>query len=196
MTTTYRVASAVWAQIDGLAEMIADSCSDLSLLNWLVPDPCRRGGTLARYAWIWVEYALIHGEVNVLTDRSAVAVWIHRNRPLPTPASYDQRRTIACGVNAERFEAFDNLIEANHPTEAHQQLAFLAVVPEKRGVGRASDLLDWPRTQLDATATPAFTYALTSADRKLYARHGYTERNSLYLPDGSTATGMWRPAQS
>ncbi len=196
MSFPYRVARAAWAQIDSLAELIADAYGDLPLLYWLAPDPHRREAVLAGYARIWVEHALFHGEVEVLTDRSAVAVWIHRSRPLPPPASYTQRRAAVCGVNTVRFEELDHLLDARHPAERHQQLVFLAVVPEKRGAGRATDLLDWHHTGLDATGVAAFTHAPSEAARKLYARHGYTERGTLRLPDGSTTTSMWRPAQT
>ncbi len=195
MTDTYQVVRAAWSQIDGIAEFIADAYHDLPLLDWLIPDPHRRGPVLANYARIWVEHALFHGEVDILTDQTAAAVWIHRPRLIPPPASYHQRRGSACGENATRFEELDNLLEDAQPTEAHEHLAFLAVVPELRRTGRATDLLDWHHTRLDTTRTAAFVHAPTPAARKLYTRHGYTERDTLHLPDGNTTVGMWRPAQ-
>ncbi len=195
MTTAYQPVRAAWAQIDNLAELIADAYSDLPLLNWLIPDPDRRGSLLAGYVRIWVEHALFHGEVDVLTDRSAVAAWIHRPRLIPPPASYSQRQAITCGDNSVRFEQPDNVLDGIQPTEAHERLTFLAVVPEKRGAGRATDLLDWHHTRLDSTGTPAFVHAAIPAARKLYTRHGYTERDSVLLPDGSTTTAMWRLPQ-
>jgi hypothetical protein len=140
MTVIHRTARAPWAVRDDLARMLVDAYLDLPLAAWLVPDPDLRVTLLTRYAAIRLEHGYFHGEVEVLADRSGVAVWLHHGRRLTLPQSYHLRHDRDCHPYAERFAEVEAVLAAALPEQPHRQLDLLAVLPERRGAGRAGEL--------------------------------------------------------
>lgn len=178
---------------DALAALIAVAFLPLAPVTWLVPNPEGRRTILTANFRILVEHAFFFGEVHVLHDRSAVAVWFDRTHPIPPPANYGKQLAAATGPYRERFEHLDKLFDTHHPTEPHHHLAFLAVAPDKQHTGRGTALLRHHHTRLDRIGLPAYLEASSSDNRDLYAKHGYHERERFHLPDGTTFYPMWRP---
>jgi hypothetical protein len=180
------------AQVTGL---VADYLHTSALGAWLVPDDDQRHSLLTAVSRIWVEHALLFGDVFLLRDSSAAAVWFHRYRPIPPPASYRQRLAAACGGHLERFRLLDRVLNAHRPTDAHNHLAFLAARPATSRVSHASALLARSLVRMDRLALPAYVEAATAAEAALYARHGYTARDPFVLPDGTTVHPLWRQSR-
>jgi GNAT superfamily N-acetyltransferase len=176
-----------------VADRIAEAFFDLAAAAWLVPDTSQRRGILRDDFRILVDHAVDHGEIHLLEDRSAVAVWFHRDRPVPEPDRYEQRLVAACGPYTERFATLDKLFDLHHPTAPHHHLALLAVKPEVQGTGRGTALLRHHHDSLDAAELPAYLEASSTQSRDLYARHGYQARETFALPDGTLFWPMWRP---
>ncbi|MFG3706134.1 hypothetical protein ACGF7U_15585 [Micromonospora sp. NPDC047670] len=181
-----------WCDSGHVTSLVADHLHSSAIGAWLVPDEDRRRCVLAAVARIWVEHALLFGDVFLLADRSAVAVWFHRYRPLPPPASYRERLAAACGGHLDRFRLLDRVLDAHRPTDAHNHLAFLAVPPATSRVARASALLARSLVRMDRLALPAYAEAVTAAEADLYTRHGYTVRDPFPLPDGTPVHPLWR----
>jgi GNAT superfamily N-acetyltransferase len=179
--------------IDLAAQLIADGFAGLAAAAWLVPDPDRRRAVLHGNFRIAVEHAIVHGHVDLLADRTAVAVWFHRDKPAPPPPHYEQRLAAACGQHTKRFQVLDNLLHTHHPIEAHHHLALLAVSPAHWRTGRGTALLRHHHTDLDQAGLPAYLEASSTDSRALYARHGYLAARPLALPDGTAFWPMWRP---
>ncbi|MEE6260161.1 GNAT family N-acetyltransferase [Plantactinospora sonchi] len=175
--------------------MIAEAFLPLAPVAWLVPDPDQRRTILTANFRILVEHAFFYGEVHVLEDRSAVAVWFHRTSPMPPPVEYERRLAIACAPYTDRFRTLDKLFHTHQPTEPHHHLAFLAVTPGKQSTGRGTALLHHHHARLDRVGLPAYLEASSDGSRDLYARHGYLPRQPFQLPDGVTFHPMWRPAR-
>lgn len=178
-----------WCDRGHVTSLVADHLHTSAIGAWLVPDDDRRHSLLTAVARIWVEHALLFGDVFLLGDRSAAAVWFHRYRPIPPPASYRQRLAAACGGHLDRFRLLDRVLEAHRPTDAHNHLAFLAVPPT---TSRASALLARSLVRMDRLALPAYVEAVTAAEVDLFTRHGYIARDPFALPDGTAARPMWR----
>lgn len=179
-----------------LAELIAEAFEPLAVSAWLVPDPTVRRRVLTDNFQILVEYALTWGLVHVTGDRSAVAIWLPRDGdPVPPPENYDARVAAACGEWADRFHLLDELFDANHPSEPHHHLAFLAVRPEYQGRGVGTALLDHHHAWLDAHGVPGYLEASSTGSRKLYASNGYEVREPFRVPDGTPFWPMWREPQ-
>ncbi|MEH0985549.1 hypothetical protein [Micromonospora sp. CPCC 205556] len=177
-----------WHDIADTADLVATSLRTSALGAWLVPQEDRRGAVLTAASRIWVEHALLFGEVFLLADRSAAAVWFHRYRPLPPPANYRQRLEAACGRHVDRFQTLDLILNAHRPTEAHNHLAFLAA----SSPARASALLAASLIRMDRVALPAYAEATTTVEAAIYTRHGYVARDPFALPDGTTVHPLWR----
>jgi GNAT superfamily N-acetyltransferase len=143
------------------------------------------------YVQIAVEHALNPqiGHVDVLDDRSAVAVWFHHTRELPGPTDYELRRLGACGRWTEYFVFLDGLLERHHPHHDHHYLAFLAVSPYHQGTGRGSKLLTHHHQTLDTHGIPGYLEAASQRLVPFYQRHGYQPGDPFFL--AADGPGFW-----
>ncbi|MEW2385593.1 GNAT family N-acetyltransferase [Micromonospora sp. NPDC047707] len=169
---THRIRAARWVEKDHVAAVIAEALKPTPIAAWLVPDEEQRCRVLTDVAGIWVEHAMFYGDVHVTSDLTAATVCFHRYRPLPPPASYTTRLATAAGPHAERFLALDDIIASRQPTEAHYQLAYLAVRPTHQRSGRGRALMDHLRRRLDLIGLPSWTLTLPGGEH-LLARFGY-----------------------
>ncbi|SCL34351.1 hypothetical protein GA0070624_4967 [Micromonospora rhizosphaerae] len=194
MTGILPTVRARWCDIGEIASLVADSLPAAAIGAWLVPDEDQRRSLLTAVSRIWIEHALLVGDVFLLADRSAAAVWFHRYRPFPPPASYRQRLAAACGDHLDRFRCLDRVLKAHRPTDTHNHLAFLAVPAAAGRVARASVLLASCLVRMDRLVLPAYAEATTLAEAALYGRHGYVARDPFALPNGTMVHPLWRPA--
>ncbi|MEV5695317.1 GNAT family N-acetyltransferase [Micromonospora globbae] len=193
METTARIRAARWADKNPVAALIADALHPSPLAAWLVPDPAQRRQVLTDVVAIWVEHAMFFGDIHLTDDLTAVTVGFHRYRPIPPPAQYRIRLTDAAADHASRFDLLDSILSLKQPTEPHYHLAFLAVHPDAQRTGLGTALLAHHRSRLDRIDLPSWTTTLTGGE-PLLARHGYTPRPSITLPDGPTLHPMRRNA--
>ncbi|SCG68964.1 hypothetical protein [Micromonospora inositola] len=191
MTVTTSVVRARWRDIDRIVDLITDTLSPTPLGAWLVPDEPGRSGALAAVARIWTEHALLFGDAFLLQDGTAATVWFHRYRPIPAPAGYDERLGAACGAHRDRFLRLGRTLAARRPAEAHNHLAFLAV-PGPDWRKRAAAVLAGSQRWMDTLGLPTYVEALTTADRDLHQRNGYSSGEAFPLPGGGIAHPMWR----
>lgn len=191
MSVSTPVVRARWCDTDRIVDLVSDTLCPTTLGAWLVPDERRRSTVLAAVARIWVEHALLFGDAFLLPDGTAASVWFHRYRPIPPPARYVDRLGTACGPDQERFLRLGRALGARRPTEPHNHLAMLAA-PGPDGVRRAAAVLAGAQRWMDTLSLPTYTEALSDADRDLYRRHGYVDRDAFPVPGGTTAQPMWR----
>jgi GNAT superfamily N-acetyltransferase len=193
-----------------LSQVIADSFLDLPPSWWLIEDQASRRRVFPEYFRIFVDAALADGIVHTTPDHAAVAIWLPAGAPAPPPADaapadaaptdeldgYLARLTAVTAPWTERFLAFDTAIESRHPDEpAHHHLAFLAVRPDRQGLGLGTALLRAHHQYLDGQAQlPAYLEAAELRSRRLYLRHGYVDLGPPnHLPDaGPPMYPMWR----
>ncbi|MFG1704988.1 GNAT family N-acetyltransferase [Nonomuraea sp. M3C6] len=175
-----------------VAELIATAFAGLNAVRYLVPDRRERHRVMTANLRIFVDHAVEHGEVDLIDDGPAVAVWFSHTSPLPEPKDYDRRLEAATGEWIERFRVLDALFEENHPAQPYHHLAFLAVHPDRQDQGLGSALLRHHHARL--AGAPAYLEASDPRNRDLYARHGYEVREPFALPDGTLFWPMWRPA--
>lgn len=173
-----------------VAELIATAFAELKAVSYLVPDRRARHKILTANFQIFVDHALEHGEIHLIDDGPAVAVWFPRLAPLPVPHDYDVRLAECTGEWVDRFRVLDTLFEQHHPGEPHHHLAFLAVHPDRQNQGLGSSLLRHHHDRMNGT--PAYLEASSTRSRDLYARHGYRTQEPFALPDGTLFWPMWR----
>ena len=115
------------------------------------------------------------------------------------PADYAARLAEVTGQWADRFSAFDAVLDRHHPTGvAYHYLAILAVRPDRQGEGIGSALLRAYHQVLDREPDAlAYLEAAELRSRQLYRRHGYLPSGLFYLPgDGPAMWPMVRPPRS
>lgn len=181
-----------------VADVIAEAFEHLDAAAWLVADPLARRRLLRAQFAILAEHALEHGQVDVLDDRSAVAVWFRNDPAVPTapPRDYDQRLAAGCGSYTPRFRALDALLADHHPAGRHHHLAFLAVLPAWQATGRGRALLEHHHRLMDAELVDGYLEASSARSRDFYARLGYRSGEAFRLPDGPPFWPMTRPART
>ncbi|MDP4510782.1 GNAT family N-acetyltransferase [Nonomuraea turcica] len=177
-----------------VAELIATAFAQLKVVSYLVPDRRERHKILTANFRIFVDHALEHGEIHLIDDAHAAAVWFPHTAPLPAPPDYDRRLAECAGEWVEHFRVLDALFEEHHPAEPHHYLAFLAVHPDRQNQGLGSALLRHHHGRMGGVA--AYLEASSTGSRDLYARHGYQVRDPFALPDGTMFWPMWRPGGS
>lgn len=92
-----------------------------------------------------------------------------------------------------RLSAFGNAVRAGRPTEPHWYLGMIATVPDHRGQGRGSRLLEATLTIVDDAGLPAFLESTNPRNLSLYLRHGFRVTGEIPIPDGPALTVMHRP---
>lgn len=190
-----RVVLGGWNDINTAADLIAEAFTTLAVAQWLVPAPTRRSRVLRDQMAILFEHALFNGRVDLLDDRSGVAVWFDRSRPVGPPRDYDQRLRAVCGEDTTRFVELDTLLDAHHPHGwAHHHLALLAVAPALQCTGRGGVLLRHGHAVADQAGLPTYLDASSPGSRDLYLRLGYRPGEPFHLPDGPPFWPMRRPA--
>lgn len=190
------VVAALTGEAGMVADIIAEAFWHLDVAAWLVADPLARRRLLRAQFAIVVEHAVEYGSVDVLDDRSAVAVWFYNDAAAPTPPPRDYHRRLAagCGSYTPRFRTLDALLAGQHPERRHHHLAFLAVLPAWQGTGRGCALLDHHHHKImDAEGVGGYLEASSARSRDFYTRHGYQVGEAFRLPDGPAFWPMTRP---
>ncbi|OKI47436.1 hypothetical protein [Micromonospora sp. CB01531] len=192
MSNTPPVCRARWGDIPEIVDLVAGPFAESAVGAWLVPEGHRRRDVLAAVIRVWAEHALLFGEAYLLKDHSAAAVWLHRYGPVPPPNDYGERLAVACGDYLDRFLHLDDVLRAHRPVDPHNHLAFFSVAPVPHRNRRAATLLATSNARMGQGLLPTYAEATTTAERDLYARHGYVPHEPFSLPDGTIAYPMWR----
>ncbi|KKK04249.1 hypothetical protein [Micromonospora sp. HK10] len=191
MNVNLPVVRARWCDTGRIVDLVTDTVSATALAAWLVPDQGRRRQVLAAVTRIWVEHALLFGDAFLLRDGSAATVWFHRYRPLPAPPRYAARLAAACGADRDRFLHLDRSLARRRPAEAHNHLALLAAPGPDAGE-RALAVVTGAQHWMDTLNLPTYAEALSEADRDLYRRLGYADRDAFPVPGDTTLHALWR----
>jgi GNAT superfamily N-acetyltransferase len=187
------ITQAAPADVQTVADLVAEAFFPLRASQWLVPDPGARRASMAGQFALIVEHALSFGHIDLLADRTAAAVWFHHTAPISPPPDYDQRLSVACGEHADRFQTLDALFETHHPGDPHHHLALLAVVGDRQGTGRGTLLLRHHHEVLDSQGIPAYLEAAGVRSASLYDREGYRPCGEPFcLPNEAFFYPMWR----
>jgi GNAT superfamily N-acetyltransferase len=182
------------ADVAAAADLIALSFDHLDANHYLIPDENRRLPAMREFFHVLTEHAAAGAGQVLLTD-GAVAVWFDRTTEPTEPEGYEKRIAAAAGEYLGRFHELDEKFEANHPTDPHWHLAFLAVHPTRWRQGLGSALMKHTHDQLDQLGIPAYLEATNPDNQRVYRRHGYHNMTpaEILLGDGTPFYRMWRP---
>jgi GNAT superfamily N-acetyltransferase len=180
-----------------ITNLVAAAMQDGPVARWLQPDASVRHRLSPDYFAIFVEHATRYGEVYATAEGdtgrlTGVALWFPLTTVLFPPVDYDSRLKELAGDAYDRASLLDSALDAEHPLAPHHYLAYLAVRPDRQGLGLGSALLDRHHRRIDAAGLPAYLEANDPRNRDLYLRHGYRVRSVIDLPDGPPLWTMWR----
>lgn len=179
-----------------VAGLLATSFFALPQAEWLVRSETERFSPMRNHFALSIEYALLHGHVDIRSDMRAVAVWAHApDGYLPDPPpDYAARLKQGTGPYGENFEAFDHTLTAHHPHGVgHHYLICIGVLPDFQGHGYGTKLLELHHRHLDQIRMPAFLEAATPRNVTHYQHHGYSSIGEYDLPmNGPAMHRMWR----
>ena len=196
MSREARVVRAGAADLDRLADVVAEAFADLPPSRWLIDDPQARRAAFPAYFRLYLEHALAHGVVDTTPDRNAAALWLPvTGKAGPEPPGYQARLRSATWPWTARFQALDAAMDEHHPDRVpHRHLAILAVLPAGQGHGTGTVLLARRHAELDVRGEAAYLEASSERSRDLYLRHGYHVMGApFHLPDGGPPMWpMWR----
>ena len=190
----HEVVRAGEADIETLAQVIAEAFFPLAVCRWLIPDGPARRAAFPAYFRLYVEHAIADGIVETTPGRDAAALWIPGDGPASPPEEYARQLAAITGPHLGRFLAFDQQLDRHHPAGVfHEHLAILAVRPDRQGQGTGTALLDARHADLEDQGIPAYLEASDKRTRRLYLAHGYADRGSpIELAHGVPMYPMWR----
>ena len=182
------------ADIETLAQVIAEAFFPLAVCGWLIPDGPARRAAFPAYFRLYLEHAIADGIVETTPGQDAAALWIPGDGPASPPEEYTRQLAVITGPHLGNFLAFDQRLDRHHPVGVfHEHLAILAVRPDRQGQGVGTALLDARHADLEVEGVPAYLEASDERTRRLYLAHGYADRGGpIELAHGVRMYPMWR----
>jgi GNAT superfamily N-acetyltransferase len=145
-----------------------------------------------------VEFGVCHGLVYRSTEGDGAAIWfppIGDERYVPDHPPADVAADTAEWSSGRRVAALQALA-ASRPADPHFYLDAVGVVPSRRRLGVASDLLEPALAECDVKSIGAYLENSDPANTSFYARHGFEEVAQIVMPEGAPPiVSMWRPPQ-
>ena len=181
-----------------VAEVLATAFADDPVFTFLFPPTTsRRRARLERMFALETARSSRRGGTWTGAEGAGAAVWFPPGQWRSTTWE-DVRDGLSWvrlfGRQARLGQQVRTAMEAHHrPLPDHWYLLYLGVAAGRQGQGIGSALLRPVLDECDRTGTPAYLEATCERNRRLYARHGFVDRDPLPLPAGGpTLFPMWR----
>jgi GNAT superfamily N-acetyltransferase len=188
-----RVRTAVRADIDEVARLLAEAFVADPLWRWAFSDPT------GLEAWwrFYVSSALRYPCVWILGDYVAAAVWIPPGGVELTDDEEERVEPLLTELIAAKagdvlalLERFD---EAHPTAEPHYYLSLFGTATRHRGHGHGMRLLRESLQRIDSEGAPAYLESSNPANDRRYEGVGFRPVGGFTTPDGERAvTTMWR----
>lgn len=191
-----QAATAVPADVDSLAAMLARAFDDDPVLRFMLSS-ARRRDHYARRFFAWQLRRLLSGEqVHVVGEGHAAAIWALPNCWRENSAeglSLALRMLPAVARRLPRVTASIVMLERRHPRVPHMYLSVLGCEPEAQGRGFGSAAIAPGLEFADAEGLPAYLESSKERNLDFYARFGFRVMEGLQLPGGGPSVWpMWR----
>ena len=181
------------SDIPTIAGILADAFQDDRVFAWCIPDEGRREGILPAFFELFAGAVAQTGELHLATG--GAALWVRPGQGAVPPESeegFGAALETLMGEDAERTFRIMNVLEENHPKDAHFYLPFLGVRRARQGQGIGSALLRAVLDRCDAQGIPAYLEATSEENRRLYERHGFVATGELTVDGCPPLYPMWR----
>lgn len=196
MTTAPEIRTASTADIDQVADILADAFSDDPCMNWVVPHVGLYAGF---YRLLAQRLFLPSGMVFLDSEARAAAMWLPPGASMRLPMSLEQlwlvfQLVIHSGIGVlPRLQQSHEVMMRRHPREPHYYLHAIGVRGDSQGRGLGSALLKHVIRQCDEESMPAYLESSSALNIPLYQRHGFEIQDEEPIGDGGPPlTFMWR----
>ncbi|WP_328306910.1 GNAT family N-acetyltransferase [Actinomycetospora sp. NBC_00405] len=184
-----------------VSSALAEAFDDDPVFSWMLPDETRRGSAVRAFFDVVVDALAVHDETwTTGAGVTGAALWVPYGRP---PMSDERGERFVdelveiCGPHADRTLGLVDAMDEEHPSEPHEYLWFLGVVPASQGRGLGSTLMAPVLARADREGRPAYLEATTARNRAFYERHGFRARAPFSVADSPPLWPMWRePTES
>jgi len=185
--------------IPSLVSLLTTAFNDDPVIDWVMPRDERRGEAFdAFFGLILREICLPQGLTYVTENTGAAILWEPPLGEWPSePDIPDSTWVEITGPDAySRLNALGDLMDAHRPEERHVYLSLIASLPEYRGQGLASALLDAGLMRWDREGVPTNLMSTNGDNLPFYESRGYRVIAEADLPDGGPRMwDMWRDAR-
>lgn len=178
--------------------MLATAFDEDPIARWLMPDGEQRDAALQIFFGLIAREICVPQGLTYVTDNlGAAALW---EPPLgewtAEPDIPESAWIDIFGQDAySRFVVFADLMDMHRPDERHVYLSLIGSLPEFRGLGLASALLDSGLMRWDREGVPTNLMSTNRANLPFYESRGYQVTAEVALPDGGPHLWeMWRDA--
>lgn len=187
--------------IDALAALLTRAFADDPVLDWFLRPWSRHRAAQLFFAEVLAD-ALPHGGVRVDETDSACAIWLPPGAPAAAAGVWAALRhnvwmmRVASPLRLARLKAVIQLSQEIHPREPCYYLSLIGSLPEARGSGRASALINEMLVSADNDAMPAFLETADAANIGYYQRFGFEVTGQAQLPLGGPVINLlWRESR-
>lgn len=180
-----------------LSALLGAAFMDDPVSGWIFEDETDRRRLHPDFFRPFVDLILAAGLVHVAGEHTGTTLWLPIDVSTDPPSGDPLSPAIEKAIGPEysaRFAVLDGLMADHHPHDRdHAYLPFIAVRPDRQGMGIGTALLRHHLTALDRAGTPAYLEASSPRNAALYARLGFQRMPfTLDLPDGPSLYPMWR----
>jgi GNAT superfamily N-acetyltransferase len=160
-----------------VTNIITSAFADDPLLNWIAVQDARRMQRIGRLISTTVEFFMPVGETYIESGCAGCALWVKPSAPALSLWQIVQIMIMLGRVAGWRrlseMTEFYRQFESLAPREPACHLFYLAVLPEARGQGIASALMQPVLQRCDAEGIPAYLENSNSRNLSLYERYGF-----------------------
>lgn len=146
-------------------------------VRWYFPDDATYDCAAARFFGLLLDTRIDGGEVWVVDDQAAVAMWVPPGGNLLGPdvvaRCYVEVVSSLPDPAPERIAETDRIVDEILPVEAHWYLGVLACRPARRRQGLASAVLAPVLAAADRAGLPTVLETAAAANVGFYARRGF-----------------------
>jgi GNAT superfamily N-acetyltransferase len=167
--------------------------ADDPVARWIFPSTCVYQHWFARLVRAFSGRAFDQGMAWMAPGQVGAALWLAPG-VCPDDRAIESRidQAVPARRQDEVFRMFGQM-DTYHPVEPHWHLTLIGVLPEYRGRGAGSGLLDTALDQVDRRGDPVYLEATTDANARLYARYGFEAIGSIDAGPDARLTAMIRP---
>ena len=200
-TTGVGIARMQRRQFATVREMLARAFLEYPLMQYVNPELTRRRrGVITLYGGI-VRDTLRHGEVHVSAGLEGACCWLPPGVGLPTFAREVRSGMLALPLGFgwagfQRLVDFDKVqlqLHEKYAVGPHWFLATIGVDPAHQGRGIGSALMAPVLARADQERMPCYLETHTTANVRLYERHGFRVMEHLENPTSVPLWAMLRP---
>jgi GNAT superfamily N-acetyltransferase len=181
---------------DAVSRVLTAAFLDDPVFGWIFPDPVRRSVLTRHFFDLTVAALAPHDHMWITRDDiTGAALWVpHGTAAMPDDEAERFAGTLAdlAGPDAGRLLELMALLDGHHPTDPHEYLWFLGVVPAAQGRGVGGDLMRPGLDRADGADVPAYLEATSSRSKTLYERHGFVATAPIAVAGGPPLWPMWR----